>query len=171
MTAAGQGAGPAAAGGRRPDQVVAALSEAGLQLPAVTPPLAAYVPAVRAGGLIHVSGQLPVSDGSIVVGSLGDGALTVADGQAAAALCALGAIAAALTQVAEDEIVRVVKVNAFIASEPGFAELPEVANGASEVLGTAFGLPHARSAIGVSGLPRGAAVEVDAVFAVSRAGG
>lgn len=162
--ASGEAAGQA---GRTPAEVVAALSAAGLQLPAVTPPLAAYVPAVRSGGTIQVSGQVPLRDGRIVAGSVGEGAMAVADGQSAAGLCALGAIAAALDQVADGERVRAVKVNAFIAAAPGFTALPEVANGASEVFGVAFGLPHARSAIGVTSLPRGAVVEVDAVFAVS----
>ncbi|MFI0432029.1 MAG: RidA family protein [Candidatus Nanopelagicales bacterium] len=157
--------------GRTPSEVVTALAAAGLELPSVNPPLAAYVPAVRIGDLVHVAGQLPMRDGVVAVtGVVGSGGLSVPQGQSAAALCALGAIAAGVGQVGAGEVVRAVKVNVFVSVQEGFADLPEVANGASEVFGAAFGLPHARSAVGVRALPRGAAVEVDAVLAVAPSG-
>ena len=148
--------------------VHARLQELGLALPEPAAPIAAYVPVVVHGHLAHVSGQLPFVDGELVIGRLGEN-LTLEQGKEAAQACALMILAqleAALIPL--DRIERVVKLGAFVASTPEFTAQPQVANGASELLYHGLGAAgrHARSAVGVSALPLGAAVEVDAIVAV-----
>jgi enamine deaminase RidA (YjgF/YER057c/UK114 family) len=150
------------------DTVVEKLAAAGLTLPQPAAPVAAYVPTVLVGNLLHVSGQLPFVDGSLVIGRLGED-VSIERGQAAAQACGLMLLAqvrAALGSL--DRVERVVKLGAFINSAGTFTDQPKVANGASELMVTAFGEAgrHARSAVGVPVLPLGAAVEIDAVFAV-----
>ena len=149
--------------------VYARLRELGLTLPEAAAPIAAYMPVVVHGHLAYVSGQLPFVGGELATGRLGED-LTIEQGKAAAQACALMILAqleAALIPL--DRIERIVKLGAFVASTPEFTDQAKVANGASElmfhVLGTAG--KHARSAVGVSALPLGAAVEVDAIVAVS----
>ncbi len=151
------------------DRIDRTLEELGLALPQAAAPVATYVPAVEAGGLLHVSGQLPFRDGKVVTGRLGDD-LDVAAGQEAAKLCALMVVAqvkAALGDLAR--VGRVVKLGVFVNSAPGFGDQPEVANGASDLMVALFGDAgkHARAAVGVAALPRNAAVEIDAVIAVA----
>lgn len=143
------------------------LEELGLTLPTAAAPVAAYVPTVLANGLLHVSGQLPFDDGKVVTGRLGDD-VDVAGGQAAARLCGLMLLAQVQAAVGLDRVERVVKLGVFINSTADFTQQPEVANGASELMQDVFGEAgrHARAAVGVPALPRGAAVEVDAVFAI-----
>ena len=149
--------------------VYARLRELGLSLPEAAAPIAAYLPVVVHGHLAHVSGQLPFVGGELVTGRLGD-ELTIEQGQQAAQACALMILAqleAALIPL--DRIERIVKLNAFVASTPDVTDQPKVANGASELLFHVLGPAgrHARSAVGVAALPLGAAVEVDAIVAVS----
>jgi enamine deaminase RidA (YjgF/YER057c/UK114 family) len=147
------------------------LAELGLTLPQAAAPVAAYVPTVLAGGLLHVSGQLPFVDGQLVTGRLGD-SVSLEDGQAAARACGLMLLAQAKAALGSlDRIERVVKLGAFISSTGDFTDQPKVANGASELMQAVFGEAglHARSAVGVPVLPLGAAVEVDAIFAVRAA--
>ena len=143
------------------------LEELGITLPTAAAPVAAYVPTVLANGLLHVSGQLPFRDGKVVTGRLGED-VDVAGGQAAARLCGLMLLAQVQAAVGLDRVDRVVKLGVFINSTGDFTQQPEVANGASELMQDVFGEAgrHARAAVGVPALPRGAAVEVDAVFAV-----
>ncbi|KPF93390.1 hypothetical protein IP81_04020 [Novosphingobium sp. AAP83] len=153
------------------DKVEARLAELGLTLPQAAAPVAAYVPTVEAGGLLHVSGQLPFIDGKLVTGRLGKD-VSLEDGNAAAQACGLMILAqvkAALGSL--DRVERVVKLGAFISSAKDFTDQPKVANGASELMVAAFGDvgKHARSAVGVPVLPLGAAVEVDAIFAIRSA--
>ncbi len=148
--------------------IEAKLAELGITLPEPAAPVAAYVPVVVAGGLAHVSGQLPFVDGKLVTGRLGEDVSTE-DGTAAARACALMLLAqvkAALGSL--DKVERVVKLGAFVNSAGSFTDQPKVANGASELMVDVFGDAgrHARSAVGVPVLPLGAAVEVDAIFAV-----
>lgn len=153
------------------DAVIAKLAELGLTLPQAAAPVAAYVPTVEAGGLLHVSGQLPFVDGQLVRGRLGEN-VTVEQGQAAAQACALMLLAQVKAALGGfDRVERVVKLGAFIASTADFTDQPKVANGASELMVAAFGEAgkHARSAVGVPVLPLGAAVEVDAIFALRAA--
>lgn len=157
--------------GRTPGAVREALTAAGLELPPVAAPVAAYRPAVRAGGWVHTSGQVALRGGApLVPGPVGPGATSVADAAGVAGVCALQVIAAALAEVGADEVVLPVKVTVFVAVAEGFTDIPEVANGASSVLEAAFGSAHARSAVGCRSLPRGVAVEVEGIFAVGAGG-
>jgi enamine deaminase RidA (YjgF/YER057c/UK114 family) len=144
------------------------LAELGLTLPQPAAPVASYVPAVEAGGLLHISGQLPFLDGQVMTGRLGQDR-DLAYGQHAAQMCALMLVAqmkAALGSL--DRVERVVKLGAFISSAADFTDQPKVANGASDLMVALFGDAgkHARSAVGVPVLPLGAVVEVDAIVAV-----
>jgi enamine deaminase RidA (YjgF/YER057c/UK114 family) len=129
------------------------------------------VPVVIAGGLAHVSGQLPFIDGKLVTGRLGED-VSVEQGNAAAQACGLMLLAqlkAALGSLSRVE--RVVKLGGFVNSTGAFTDQPKVVNGASELMVAVFGDAgkHARSAVGVPSLPLGAAVEVDAIVAISAA--
>lgn len=146
------------------------LAELGLTLPEPAAPVAAYVPVVVAGGLAHVSGQLPFVGGKLVTGRLGED-VALEDGYGAARACGLMILAqlkAALGSL--DKVERVVKLGGFVNSTASFTDQPKVVNGASELMAEVFGEAgkHARSAVGVPVLPLGAAVEVDAIFAVSQ---
>jgi enamine deaminase RidA (YjgF/YER057c/UK114 family) len=147
--------------------IEAKLAELGLTLPEAVAPVAAYVPVVVAGGLAHVSGQLPFVSGKLVTGRLGEDVSLEAGVQAAQAcgLMILAQLKAALGSLSRIE--RVVKLGAFVNSAADFTDQPEVANGASELMGNVFGEAgrHARSAVGVPVLPLGAAVEIDAIGA------
>lgn len=152
-------------------EIEAKLAELGLTLPAPAAPVAAYVPVVIAGGLAHVSGQLPFVDGQVFTGRLGE-SVTVEQGALAARACGLMILAqlkAALGSL--ERVEQVVKLGAFISSAATFTDQPKVANGASELMAAVFGEAgrHARSAVGVPVLPLGAAVEVDAIVAVKSA--
>ncbi|MCW2622597.1 MAG: RutC family protein [Frankiales bacterium] len=145
------------------------LVELGLELPAVVPPVAAYVPAVRSGDLVFTSGQLPMRAGELPAAGLVGADVSPELAEELAATCALNALAAIDALVGLDHVVRVVKVVGFVASAPGFTGQPQVVNGASELLGQVFGAAgvHARSAVGVSGLPLGAPVEVELIVEVT----
>ena len=152
------------------DRIDQKLAELGLTLPTAAAPVATYVPAVEAGGLLHVSGQLPFRDGKVVTGQLGTD-VEVAAGQEAAKLCALMVVAQAKAALGGDlsRVARIVKLGVFVNSAPGFGDQPEVANGASDLMVALFddAGKHARAAVGVAALPRNAAVEVDAIIAVT----
>jgi enamine deaminase RidA (YjgF/YER057c/UK114 family) len=145
------------------------LAELGLTLPSDTPPLAAYVPAVRTGNLVYTSGQLPRIDGELThVGKVG-GKVTPEQAKDAAQACALNAIAAVKAEIGDlGKVRRVVKVVGFVASTPDFTGQPGVVNGASELLGKVFGDAgvHARSAVGVAALPLDVPVEVEMIVEV-----
>jgi enamine deaminase RidA (YjgF/YER057c/UK114 family) len=149
-------------------EIDAKLADLGLALPEPAAPVAAYVPVVVAGGLAHVSGQLPFIDDVLVTGRLGSGVST-GEGYDAARACGLMILAqlrAALGSL--DRVERIVKLGAFVCSTAEFTDQPKVANGASELMAAVFGEAgrHARSAVGVPALPLGAAVEIDAIVAV-----
>jgi enamine deaminase RidA (YjgF/YER057c/UK114 family) len=145
------------------------LRELGLELPAVAAPLAAYVPAVRFGDLVFSSGQLPTVNGELVaVGKVG-AEVSAEDGAACARTAALNALAAVASEAGDlDAIARIVKVVIFVAGAPGFTAHAQVGNGASQLLQDVFGPAgrHARSAVGVAGLPLDAPVEIELVVAV-----
>ena len=151
------------------DRIDTILAERGLSLPEPAAPVATYVPAVQAGGLLHLSGQLPFRDGKVVAGRLGED-LSLEDGQRAAELCGLMVVAQVKAALGGDlaRVERVVKLGVFVNSAPAFTDQPKVANGASELMGALFGEAgrHARSAVGVAALPLGAAVEVDAIVQI-----
>ena len=145
------------------------LAELGINLPQPAAPVAAYVPAVEAGGLLHISGQISVAeDGNLILGRLGDD-MNLERGYEAARRCGIMLIAqmkAALGSL--DRVERIVKLGAFVNSATSFTDQPKVANGASELMQAVFGDAgrHARSAVGVPVLPLGVAVEIDAIVAV-----
>jgi len=145
------------------------LAALGLALPPVTAPVAAYVPALRTGPYVYVSGQLPVVDGKLAaVGQVG-AEVSAEDAAGMARTCALNALAAAASAAGGLEAIRrIVKVTGFVASAPGFTGQPQVINGASELLIEVFGEEgkHARSAVGVAELPLNAPVEVELIAEV-----
>lgn len=149
------------------------LAELGLTVPDVAKPVAAYVPALRDGNLVFTSGQLPMVSGELVqTGKVGDGhgLVPAEDAKKLAEICALNAIAAVKSVIGDlDMVTRVIKVVGFVASDPSFSGQSGVINGASELLGKAFGDAgvHARSAVGVAGLPLDAPVEVEITVSVA----
>ncbi|HZG34180.1 MAG TPA: RidA family protein [Sphingopyxis sp.] len=149
--------------------IAAKLADLGLTLSQPAAPVAAYVPVVEHGGLLHISGQLPFRDGALVTGRLGTD-LDEAAGYDAARLCAVMLTAQIGQAVGGDwsRVERIVKLGVYVSSSPDFTAQPKVANGASELMEALFGDAgrHARSAVGVAVLPLGAAVEVDAIVAV-----
>ncbi|HVU60259.1 MAG TPA: RidA family protein [Mycobacteriales bacterium] len=150
-------------------EVEARLAGSGLALPEVAKPVAAYVPAVLAGGLVWTSGQLPTVAGELVARGKVGAEVSAEDAAALARVCALNALAAIKAEIGDlDRVERVVKVVGYVASDPSFTAQPAVVNGASELLGTAFGPVgrHARSAVGVAVLPLDAPVEVEVVVQV-----
>lgn len=145
------------------------LAELGLTVPEVAKPLAAYVPAVRAGSFVYTSGQLPLSEGALLQTGKVGAEVSAEQGKALARQCALNALAAIRAEIGElSNIRRVVKVVGFVASAPDFTGQPGVVNGASELLGEVFGEAgvHARSAVGVAVLPLDAPVEVELIVEV-----
>jgi enamine deaminase RidA (YjgF/YER057c/UK114 family) len=139
----------------------------GHALPAPAMPIANFVPAVLAGDLLYVSGQIGMAQGAAShVGCLG-ATMDLETGYAAAQAAALGVLShiAANTADSIGRVKRVVKLTVYVASTPEFSQHPQVANGASDLIVSVFGDAgkHARAAVGVASLPRGAAVEVEAV--------
>ena len=145
------------------------LKELGLVLPDAPKPVAAYVPAVRTGNLVFVSGQVAFKDGKLAWSGRVGRDLSLESGQAAARQCALNALAVVKAEVGSlDAVKRIVRVGVFVASADGFTDQPKVANGASELLQQVFGENgrHARAAVGVNELPLGSPVEVELVVEV-----
>ena len=146
------------------------LQQLGVSLPAPAVPVAAYVPCVRTGNLVYVSGQVPLVDGTPShLGRLGAD-VGLEDGRAAARTCAINVLAALKAELGElSQVRRVVKVTGFVASAPGFTDMPKVVNAASELFGEAFGDAgrHSRSAVGVAALPLGVPVEVEAIVEIA----
>jgi enamine deaminase RidA (YjgF/YER057c/UK114 family) len=145
------------------------LKAQGMELPQAPKPVATYVPAVRVGELLFLSGVLPMRNGQLAFsGKLGR-ELTIPQGMEAAKVAILNALAIAKQELGTlDRIVRVVKVVGHVASAEGFTDQPQVLNGASDLLVEIFGEAgrHARVAIGAAELPRCAAVEIEVILAV-----
>lgn len=153
-----------------PNEVDVRLEELGIILPQAAIPAANYVPYVISGYLLHIAGQLPLEGGKLAyTGHLG-AQVDLASGQRAAELCAINLMAQAKAALGGDlsKIVRIVKLNAFVASTPDFVEQHLVVNGASNLLAKVFGDAgkHARSSVGVAALPLNAAVEIDAIMEI-----
>lgn len=144
------------------------LAELGHTLPQPAAPVAAYVPAVREGNLLYLSGQLPFRDGAVVTGRCGEDAdeATARDAAERCGLMILSQVKAALGSL--DQVARIVRLGVFVSSAPTFIAQPQVANGASQLMQAVFGEAgrHARSAVGVPVLPLNALVEIDAVIAI-----
>lgn len=149
------------------------LAAMGISLPDAPAPAAKYVPYTLVGTTLYISGQLPMEGGAVTVtGHLGD-SVSVEEGQEAARMCAINILAQANAALGGDleRVVRVAKIQGFVASTPGFHEQHLVVNGASNLLVDVLGERgmHARAAVGMVSLPLNAAVEVDAIFEVAGA--
>ena len=146
------------------------LAELGVTLPDAPPPAANYVPWVRVGDVVHISGQVPMGPDGFIIGKLGHD-MDVAAGAAAARACAISLLAQVRAGCGGDldRLVRVVKLTGFVNSTADFGDQPKVINGASdflvEVLGDAG--RHARSAVSAASLPFGVAVEIEGIFEVA----
>jgi enamine deaminase RidA (YjgF/YER057c/UK114 family) len=145
------------------------LKELGVTLPSPPMPVASYVPCTISGNIVFVSGQIPIADGAIkYIGKLGVD-VPLEAGQAAAQLCAINILAQLKAAIGDlDRVTRCLKLGVFVNAAPDYTQQPEVANGASDLIAAVFGDAgkHARAAVGVGSLPRGVAVEVEAVFEI-----
>ncbi|MGQ0663713.1 MAG: RidA family protein [Pseudomonadota bacterium] len=148
-------------------RIEARLQELGIALPSAAVPVANYVPFVRTGDLVFVSGQITLQDGKPeFIGKLGR-EFGVAAGREAARLCAINILAQLKAALGDlDRVKRCVKLTGFVNSTPEFADHPKVINGASDLMVEVLGEAgrHARAAVGAASLPLGVAVEVEAVF-------
>lgn len=147
----------------------ARLAELGISLPEPPPPVASYVPWVRAGSLVFVSGQGAFAEGRVPRIGLVGAEVTPEEAAAEARVTGLNLLAQLRAATGSlDRVRRIVKLTAFVASAPGFRAQPQVANGASDLLVEVFGDAgrHARSTVGVSELPLGICVEIDLVAEV-----
>ena len=153
------------------DDIAARLAALGITLPEPAAPIAAYVPTVQVGNILYISGQISFENGEILTGRLGEDR-DLDFGYRAARACGIMLLAQMNKALGSlDRVERIVKLGAFVTSAPGFTDQPQVVNGASELMEKVFGEAgrHARSAVGVPALPRGAAVEIDAIVAVKPA--
>ncbi|HYG28669.1 MAG TPA: RidA family protein [Allosphingosinicella sp.] len=146
------------------------LAELGIVLPEAAAPVAAYVPAVLAGSLLHVSGQVSFEGGALLTGRIGE-QRDLEYGVRAARACGLMLLAQIDKAVGLEQVDRIVKLGVFVNSAGSFTDQPKVANGASKLMEEVFGEAgrHARAAVGVASLPLGAAVEIDAIVAIKAA--
>jgi enamine deaminase RidA (YjgF/YER057c/UK114 family) len=146
------------------------LAEIGITLASPAAPVANYVPFVRTGNLLMVSGQICLDAGKLVAkGQLG-GSVSIEDGQKAARACAINLLAQLKAALGDlDKVVRVVRLGGFVNAAPGFVDGPKVMNGASDLMVAVFGEKgrHARTTVGVSALPQDAAMEVEGLFEVA----
>ena len=153
-------------------RIASRLRDLGIELPQVAAPVANYVPWVRTGSLIFVSGQITLGADKVLrhVGTVGK-ELDVEEGRAAARLAAINVLAVLFASLDGDldRVTRVVKLTGFVNAVPGFAQHPEVVNGASDLFVEVFGDAgrHARAAVGAGSLPRNVAVEVEGIFEVA----
>jgi enamine deaminase RidA (YjgF/YER057c/UK114 family) len=145
------------------------LADLGFAFPPAPKPVAAYIPAVRSGNLLFVSGQLPFRDGKLLATGPVPSATSIEAAQTAAAQCAVNALAIVLAEIGDwQKFSRVIRMGIFVQSDPGFADQPKVANGASELLQMVLGEPgkHARAAVGTNALPLNATVEAEFIFEI-----
>jgi enamine deaminase RidA (YjgF/YER057c/UK114 family) len=149
--------------------IAARLAELGIVLPNPVAPIANYVPFVRSGTMLVVSGQISLGPAGLMAGKLGGG-VSIEEGQKAARQCALNVIAQIQSAVGNlDNVIRIVRLGGFINCTPDFVDAPKVMNGASDLMVEVFGDKgrHARSTIGVAALPANAAVEVEALVEIA----
>lgn len=150
-----------------PSQMLAKL---GIALPPAPKPVASYVPCVRSGNLLIVSGQLPFRDGTLLATGRVQDPISVERAQEAARQCILNGLAVVAAECGGslDGVARIVRLGVFVASNDGFTEQPKVANGASDLLQQIFGESgrHARAAVGTNALPLGASVEIEMMVEV-----
>ena len=152
------------------ESIASRLADRGITLPEAAAPAANYLPWVRTGNLLFISGQLPLKDGKLVATGLLGKDVDVETGAKAAEICAINILAQASAALGGDleSIVRVVKLGGFVASTPAFTEQHLVINGASNLIADILGEAgnHARAAVGTASLPLDAAVEIEAVIEV-----
>jgi enamine deaminase RidA (YjgF/YER057c/UK114 family) len=149
--------------------IAARLAELGIVLPNPVAPIANYVPFVRSGTMLVVSGQISLGPAGLMAGKLGGG-VSIEEGQKAARQCGLNVIAQIQSAVGNlDNVIRIVRLGGFINCTPDFVDAPKVMNGASDLMVEVFGEKgrHARSTIGVAALPANAAVEVEAMVEIA----
>jgi enamine deaminase RidA (YjgF/YER057c/UK114 family) len=148
----------------------AKLNAMGMSLPAAPKPVATYVPAVRTGDLIVVSGQLPMRDGRLICQGSVPSAVSLEQAREAAKQCALNGLAVVDAMIDSDwtKFVRIVRLGGFVQCDDGYGDQPKVINGASELVGELFGEAgrHARAAVGVNSLPLGASVELEMIVQI-----
>ncbi len=152
------------------DPIAARLQELGLALPEAPQPVAAYIPYVKTGNLLFLSGQVPFKNGNLLATGPVPSVVSVESAQAAARQCVLNALAVINDALDGNlgKVRRIVRLGVFVNSDPDFTDQPKVGNGASELMVDIFGDPgrHARAAVGSVSLPLGATVEVDMVVEV-----
>jgi enamine deaminase RidA (YjgF/YER057c/UK114 family) len=152
-------------------QIEQTLAKLGVSLPAAPKPVASYVPAVRSGNLIFVSGQLPMKDGQLLATGKVPSDTSLEQGKLAAQQCAINGLAILRDMMDGDwsRLVRVVRIGVFVQSDHEFSQQPQVANGASDFLMQVLGDAgrHARAAVGTNALPLNAAVEIEFLFEVA----
>ncbi len=141
------------------------LAQLGLAIPAPPKPVASYIPSVRTGNLLFISGQLPFRDGVLLATGKVPSAVAIERAQECSRQCVLNALAVASAECNGDlsKIVRIVRLGVFVACEDGFADQPKIANGASDLLQQIFGEAgrHARAAVGTNALPLNSCVEIE----------
>jgi enamine deaminase RidA (YjgF/YER057c/UK114 family) len=146
------------------------LEELGIALPTPVAPVANYVPFVRSGNLLFVSGQICFENGALVAAGKLGGPVSIEQGQAAARACGINLLAQVKAALGDlDKVVRVVRLGGFVNSAPDFLDAPKVMNGASDLMVAVFGDKgrHARTTVGVASLPADAAMEVEGIFEVA----
>jgi enamine deaminase RidA (YjgF/YER057c/UK114 family) len=146
------------------------LKKIGIILPTPPKPVGSYIPVVRTGNLVFVSGQIPISDGKIIYSGKVTKNVSIEDAQKAARLCIINALSQLKLELGNlDKISRIVRVSGFVNSPPEFTEQPKVINGASDLLFEIFDKKgqHARIAVGVSSLPLNSAVEIDLIVEIT----
>jgi enamine deaminase RidA (YjgF/YER057c/UK114 family) len=149
------------------------LEKLGLSLPPAAEPSFQYVPVTVHSGVAYVSGQLPRENGEVRITGKVEETVNIEAAQRAARICILQGLSCLKAAIGSlDNVERILKVTGFVASAPGFIQQPRVLDAASNLLVELFGDRgrHARSAIGVLELPRGAPVEIEMVIAVSGTG-
>ena len=150
--------------------ITARLADLGVTLPDAPAPAANYVPFVKTGNIVHVSGQISANADGMICGKLGDG-FSVEQGAEAARFCAISLLAKVKAACGGDieKLVRVIKLTGFVNSTQDFGDQPKVINGASDFLVEALGDKgrHARSAVSAASLPFGVAVEIEGIFEVA----
>lgn len=149
--------------------IEARITELGLTLPTPPSPVAAYIPAVRSGSLVLISGQLPFVDGKLPATGAVPDQVDLETARQCARQCVLNGIAALKAEIGDlDRVRRVVRLGCFVACAAGFPDQPKVANGASELLEEIFGPAgrHARAAVGSVSLPLNTPVEIEFIFEV-----
>ena len=146
------------------------LGALGITLPSPPKPAGSYIPVVRTGNLVFVSGQIPISDGKVLYSGKVTKDLSVEEAQKAARLCVINALAQLKLEFGNlDKISKIVRVSGFVNSPPEFTEQPKVINAASDLLFEIFEKKgqHARIAVGVSSLPLNSSVEIDLIVEIT----